>query len=388
MPTAADLPGGWPESVGTNLPMRTTGFMRYDPATFTDYPSGNVYSVPTELIPLPRARPNGLGVENSGPPTSITDNPDGTLRLQFAPDDQGFWNQLTTDAFGRILSSITRNQSNAVAQQTIFTDGHGAKQTVYNVGNDNLWSQRQILYSGSADAVVADIRDYTNLHFQLLANHTLPQNLWQVDEAIATSISAGYASARTHGGTIEQPAPNPIAFERGVDIFSLGSFDIDPAYQGNWHRSGSMRAARPRGELRHQRMVLPQRKLVVGRRRALLGADQPVRQIVRRDRFLRTGHSRSRRQRREHRAAHGFERVLQRRRRCRAGAHRRPGRGRRRDARACSNLQRPGANLERGSLAFVAQRGTAARSGQGSCRATTAGRTASSTAGAVRAVRF
>ena len=145
----------------TNLPMRTTGFMRYDPATFTDYPSGNVYSVPTQLIPLPRARPNGLGVENSGPPTSITDNPDGTLRLQFAPDDQGFWNQLTTDAFGRILSSITRNQSNAVAQQTIFTDGHGAKQTVYNVGNDNLWSQRQILYSGSADAVVADFRDYT-----------------------------------------------------------------------------------------------------------------------------------------------------------------------------------------------------------------------------------
>ena len=86
MPTAADLPGGWPESRRTNLPMKTTGFMRYDPATFTDYPSGNVYSVPTELIPLPRARPNGLGVENSGPPTSITENPDGTLRLQFAPD--------------------------------------------------------------------------------------------------------------------------------------------------------------------------------------------------------------------------------------------------------------------------------------------------------------
>ena len=71
-----------------------------------------------------------------------------------------------------------------------------------------------------------------------------------------------------------------------MDIFSLGSFDIDPEYQGNL---ASVRLDAPSDlavELRHQRMVLRQRRLSGGSVR-VLGADQPVRQIVRRVRLLR-----------------------------------------------------------------------------------------------------
>ena len=92
---------------------------------------------------------------------------------------------------------------------------------------DQLWSRRTVAFN-SDEQVIADIRDYTSISNQWLANHAFPTtNLWQADENLATELSASVTRDAMHGGAIDYAAPNPIAYERQEDIFRLGSYDID-----------------------------------------------------------------------------------------------------------------------------------------------------------------
>ena len=127
------------------------------------------------------------------------------------------WAKLTTwsDALNRAVQIDTKNDNNSAIQHYLSPAG------------DHLWASRRVDFNVNGK-VIADIRDYTSISNQWLANHAFPTtNLWQADENLATELSASVTRDAMHGGAIDYSAPNPIAYERQGDIFRLGSYDID-----------------------------------------------------------------------------------------------------------------------------------------------------------------
>ena len=160
----------------------------------------------------------------------------------FGPDINFNLANLNFSGDGPLPVAQFTDQAGALLGKLTFYAAGGTHTEFFDPNSSELWNYRAV-DRNEDQQVIADIRDYADLHFNLLANHALPQDLWRMDEPVATGASAAFASAQVHGGGIEQAAPNPIAFERGVDIFSFGSFDIDPVYQGNF---ASVRLDAPR----------------------------------------------------------------------------------------------------------------------------------------------
>lgn len=99
-----------------------------------------------------------------------------------------------------------------------------------DAGNGKLWDSRWVDLD-AANNVTADLRDYSAISDRWLANHAFPTaDLWQADETFATDMSAAVTRDAAHGGAIGDASPNPIAYERAQNAFSLGSFDIDPSF--------------------------------------------------------------------------------------------------------------------------------------------------------------
>ena len=173
---------------------------------------------------------------------------DGLVHIALTPDTSGALREILFSPQTIVQSNVLFKSNGALTfvapptSEITVSSGSSTRVIDHDPANQQLWDLRSVSLD-SSNHVIADVRDYADLHFNLLANHALPQELWRMDESVATGASAAFNSAEIHGGGIEQAAPNPIAFERGVDIFSLGSYDIDPVYQGNF---ASVRLDAPR----------------------------------------------------------------------------------------------------------------------------------------------
>ena len=165
---------------------------------------------------LDRWFPAGTQLNTNGNSGTLqyTDGSKDAFQFGITPAGVDAWKVSTTNPAGTQITDATITANGIV----ISSNGSAAGQ---------LWSQRWVDIDTSFN-VLADIRDYTSISNQWLANHAFPTtNLWQADENLATELSASVTRDAMHGGAIDYSAPNPIAYERQEDIFRLGSYDID-----------------------------------------------------------------------------------------------------------------------------------------------------------------